>query len=96
MNKGLCIGGPLDGEYAEHASNMLKVPQTGETVYRADGTQAAYQPNLWYRYVFVTRYWMPYDERSGVRAITHALDILDRSYAKTAAAKKHERDDYGA
>lgn len=80
MNRGLCVGGPLDGEYAEHASNMLRIPQVGEVLYRADGTPAAYQPNLFYSYVFVSRYWIPYDIRQGVRPITDVLEILERCY----------------
>jgi hypothetical protein len=91
MNRGLCVGGPLDGEYAEHTSNMMRIPQLGEVMYRADRvTPAEYQPNLFYSYVFVSRYWIPYDIRQGVRPITDVLEILERCYVNERRANASE------
>lgn len=80
--RGLCIGGPLDGEYAECERNMLRIPQDGEIVTLADGSRAPYQPNLSFNYVYVARYWWPYDARSGIPGLTTILDRIDRSYAE--------------
>jgi hypothetical protein len=79
--KGLVVGGPLDGQIKEHTSNLMLVPCEGETVYRADGTEAAYQPNKTFRYVFVGRYWTPYNGGS-VPAITVPLEVLEAYYMK--------------
>ncbi len=79
--RGLVVGGPLDGSYVEHTSNMYRHPTPdGEVIYRGDGSVAAHQPNLFFPYIFCTRYWVPYDERKGVQPITEVLDILDKVY----------------
>jgi hypothetical protein len=86
---GLVVGGPLDGQYVEHTSNMYRLPQEGETIYRADGTEAHYQPNKWFTYLFISRYWVPYDVKKGARSLNSILDEMDALYAAT----KGKRDE---
>jgi hypothetical protein len=81
--RGLAIGGPLDGQYVEHTSNLLRIPQKGEVVLRSDGTRAAYQPNLWFNYLFCTRYWVPHKDGQSAKPITEVLDVLDRVYVES-------------
>lgn len=92
--RGLVIGGELAGQYMEHDANMLRIPKHGEIITRSDGTRAAYQPHLYDSYIFVTRYWWPYDVRKGIPSLTEILDTLDRSYVQRhqALAAQVEKD----
>ena len=58
---GLVVGGPLAGSMLDHSSNIYRHPKpegTYEIDLRADGTPAAYQPNAFFEYCFVSRYYV--------------------------------------
>jgi hypothetical protein len=90
--KGLAIGGPKAGQRLDSDQNMLYIDLPhGKTLYRLDGvTERSYQPHKVFRYVFVSRYWLPFDERRGVPSITVALEALEKHYEDNPPAQLGE------
>jgi hypothetical protein len=79
--RGLCVGGILDGQYITHDSNMLRIPNKNWTPrLREDGSEAGYQPDKYHTYVFVTRYWWPYEHGKAIPGLTTILEKLEESY----------------
>lgn len=90
MYKGLVIGGELDGQILEHHDNMYRIerePGTWKVLYRPNGTPSLMQPHKYIQYLFVSRYWLPYDTREGARPITDALETLERVYIEAKQRK---------
>ena len=83
MYSGLIIGGPFDGKMLEHRDNMYrhpKQPGSYKVQLKADGTPSVYQPDSYVEYIYVGRYWLPYNIRDGVPSILVALEILEQEY----------------
>lgn len=92
---GLAIGGPLDGQYVTSQSNVLRIPNPhGEVLLLPDGSRAGHQPHLFHTYIFVTRYWWPYENGKPIPGLTTVLEHLERSYhsVRQAAAAEVPHD----
>jgi hypothetical protein len=87
--RGLCIGGPNDGEYMTADVNLVRIPQPdGEVLYRRDGSMSNYQPHTTFSYIFCTRYWVPYNALDGIKPLTAVLDAIDAAYVAYARERK--------
>lgn len=84
--EGLVVGGPLAGQRLKSDKNLYYHKLEGEPVTKADGSLAAYQPHLSFRYIFVSRYWFPYQGTSIV-SLSEILDVLDEAYVAAMKEK---------
>lgn len=91
--KGLVVGGPLDGTMLTYSANLYRhhILKDVEPILQNYDFASTPEPiaDTTFPYIFVTRYWTPYNPRKGVPSLADILDDLDRGYT---AAKQKERD----